>query len=291
MKSTLLWFALSFSLIIPLVTNAEDRRMPGGSWYFRSDTISSTKQWDIEWEELNLAIHQRAEWNHAKSMALRAFLYEYCKEQSEAYLQTHWIQEKKLTPYNKYIYFQTQLYQYMQPTVAKLRVVLDDRWISFPTVLAHLQSQDEDILYFYRTLPQRYDDAVLEDTVDEITQWLRRFYAANNAYPQTLTDLITYKFITPDVKRSSKKILYRADNVPVIMPVFLQTPTVYNAQTSSYVLAYVVQHLFNSMYETVDIPSMRVALLSYDIATRRKIQKTPSRRMWNGVWWKLILSP
>ncbi|MBP6085805.1 hypothetical protein KA478_01140 [Patescibacteria group bacterium] len=60
-------------------------------------------------------------------MALRAYLYEYCKEQSEAYLQAHGIQEKKLTPYNKYIYFQTQLYQYMQPTVAKLRVVLDDR--------------------------------------------------------------------------------------------------------------------------------------------------------------------
>lgn len=61
MKSILLWFALSFSLITPLVTNAEDRRMPGGSWYFRTDTISSTKQWDIERERLNLAIHQRAE--------------------------------------------------------------------------------------------------------------------------------------------------------------------------------------------------------------------------------------
>jgi hypothetical protein len=144
--------------------------MPGGSWYFRSDTISSTKQRDAQREDLNVAIHQRAGGNHAKSMAIRAFLYEYCSEQAQEYLQTHGIQEKKLTAYNKYTYFQTQLYQYMQPTVTKLRVVLHDRDISFPTVLSHLQSQDEDILYFYRTLPQRYNDMALADTVGVLTQ-------------------------------------------------------------------------------------------------------------------------
>jgi hypothetical protein len=170
MKNISLLLIVSFSFIAPVVVNAEDRRMPGGSAYFRFDTITSTKQRDRQREQLHLAIHQRAEGNHAKSMAIRAFLYEYCSEKAQEYLQINGVQEKKITPYNKYTYFQTQLYQYMQPTVAKVRVVLDDRDISFPTVLSHLQSQDENILYFYRTLPQRYNDVVLKDTVQVLTQ-------------------------------------------------------------------------------------------------------------------------
>jgi hypothetical protein len=94
-------------------------------------------------------------------MALRAYLYEYCGEKARAAMKAENIDNTKtLQRYQFYTYLQTQLYQDLQPTVSKLRVVLQDDAISFPIVLQHLQSDDEDILYYYTTIPQRYIDAV-----------------------------------------------------------------------------------------------------------------------------------
>jgi hypothetical protein len=124
-----------------------------------------TKQRDAQREYLNGFIHTLANQDHAKSMALRAYLYEYCGQKARENLDYQEILGKKITPYSHYLYFQTQLYQSLQPTVTKLRTVMSDRTVSFHTVLEHLQSQDDTILYFYRTLPQRYNDKIAEETV------------------------------------------------------------------------------------------------------------------------------
>ena len=62
--------------------------------------------------------------------------------------------------YQQYTYLQTQLYQSLQPTVQKIRVIMDDKNISFPIILSHLQSNDQELLYYYGTIPQRYVDTV-----------------------------------------------------------------------------------------------------------------------------------
>jgi hypothetical protein len=59
----------------------------------------------------------------------------------------------------------------------------------------------------------------------------------------------------------------------------LRPPRIYVPLMPSYIIAYVVQHPFNSVYETLDVASMRVALLSYNMSTREHIQKTPSLKI------------
>lgn len=86
-RNSILVIFLCVSYILPLGnTFAEDRRMPGHSVYFRSDTLYLIKQRDKQRAYLNDMINTVADWDHAKSMALRAYLYQYCGQKAKEYL-------------------------------------------------------------------------------------------------------------------------------------------------------------------------------------------------------------
>ena len=172
---------------------------------------------------------------------------------------------------------QTQLYQYLQPTVTKVRVVLDDPTISFQTIVAHLQSTDPDILYFYRTLPERYNDVLMKHVIDDLQLALHRFYIANNFYPSSLEDLVLYNFLSSDIE-IPENILYIADNIsPIISIVPRPIPWLYIPTISSYIIAYPLEHTANIQYYTRTIKDMIVKLHTYDFMYRITIKKTPAQ--------------
>jgi hypothetical protein len=141
---------------------------------------------------LNFAIHEQARGDHAKSLALRAYLYEYCGKKAQDIFTTQGVQIKKIAPYDTYIFLQTQLYQYLQPTVIKARAVLRMPQLSFINVIQQLQTQDPDILYFYNTLPQRYNDIDALEMMSTLQNALLSYKNANNIYPASLFDLFDY---------------------------------------------------------------------------------------------------
>lgn len=272
------------------ITHAEDRRMPWQSVYFRWDTLSYMKHWDAQREYLNGVIHTIANWDHAKSMALRAYLYEYCGQKARENLDYQEILGKKITPYSHYLYFQTQLYQSLQPTVTKLRTVINDPHISFYTVLEHLQSDDESMLYFYRTLPHRYNDILAEQTVWELQAALRRYYAANESYPLTLTDLITYKFLSKDIQFPENTILYRAFNAPKVEHIVYYPPTLPSTYPSTYVLVYHVEHTPNMMFTTQDVKSLRLRISTFSLPSWKNMI-TKKASVWSDatIGWKIVM--
>lgn len=286
LKSILVF--LNFLMLLPFATFAQSRWMPGGSVYFSAQTIRTTQQRDQAREKLNLSIHQIAHWDHAKSMAIRAYLYQYCWEQARKYMQESNIDWKWLKVYQQYTYLQTQLYQSLQPTVQKIRVIMDDKNISFPIILSHLQSNDPTLLYYYGTIPQRYVDTVFFADVEIVRDWLRRYKTANDSYPISLSDLITYKFIPSDVMLSSKKIIYRAYNLPDIVPYVTLPPQKYILVEPMYVLLYQAQFKDNIEYiSTLD--ALRNKVRTYDFSTRAKIKKTPLQFNGEGAWWKVTI--
>lgn len=273
-------------MFFPFAIFAESRWMPWWSVYFTTQTINSTQQWDKMWDKLNGSIHQLAKWNHAKSMAIRAFLYEYCWEQARLYMQDTDIDGRWLKVYQQYNFLQTQLYQSLQPTVQKIRVILDDKNISFPIILSHLQSNDGYLLYFYGTIPQRYIDTVFFADMDEVRTWLRRYKTANDSYPITLSELILYKYIPSSISLSTKKIIYRAYNLPDIILYKKYPPHIFKALEPTYILLYQAQFADNIEYVST-IETLRNKVRTYDFETRISIKKTPSHTIWKGVWWKI----
>lgn len=145
--------------------------------------------------------------------------------------------------------------------------MLDDKLISFPIVLAHLQSKDPYLHYFYSTLPQRYNDKIIQDTVDAIQVALRRYYVANDQYPVSLTDLITYKFLPKDTVFPKNTILYRAYNVPKLVPITVYPPRQVKPQKSTYVLVFHVEHSPNIMFTTRDITSLRLRINTFALSS------------------------
>lgn len=277
---------LSLHSVFASVVFAESRRMPGWSAYFSAQTIRTTQQRDAMYDKLNGEIHQQAHWDHATDMAIRAYLYEYCGEQARKYMKDANIDWRWINVYQQYTYLQTQLYQSLQPTVQKVRVTMDDKDISFPIVLSHLQSDDKDILYYYWTLPQRYVDTVFFSDIEIVREWLHRYEVANEKYPITLTDLITYKYIPETVMLSNKKIIYRSYNLPDIVQYFYITPKKPRPIEPTYVLLYQAQYRTNIEY-TDTLDAIRKKILTYDFSTRVSIKKTPHQYEWQGVWWKI----
>lgn len=260
--------------------------MPWWSVYFSSETIRTTQQRDKMREWLNLSIHKLANGNHAKSMAIRAYLYEYCWEQARKYMQESDIDWRGLKMYQQYTYIQTQLYQSLQPTVQKVRVIMNDKDISFPIILSHLQSNDPVLLYYYGTVPKRYVDTVFFADIELVREWLRRYKTANDAYPVSLSDLITYRFIPENVMLSNKKIIYRAYNLSDIITYTKLPPKKLTLIEPTYILMYQAQYKTNIEYiDTLE--TLRNKVRTFDFSTRMKIKKTPLQYNWEGVWWKL----
>jgi hypothetical protein len=260
--------------------------MPGWSVYFGWQTLRTTKQWDSIWESVNLWVHQLANGDHAKSMTIRAYLYTYCGDQARVYMKDSNIEWKWVQTYQLYTYLQTQLYQSLQPTVQKLRVIMNDENISFPIILSHLQSNDSELLYYYWTIPERYIDTTFFADIAIIHNWLRRYKTANNTYPISLSDVITYKFVPSSIMLSNKKIVYRAYTVPDIEEFVYITPKRYDIREPSYVLIYQAQYKINIEYKwTLD--SLRNKVRTYDYETRLHIKKTPLQSIWKDVWWRV----
>ena len=276
----------NFYVFTSPVTFAESRRLPGWSAYFSAQTIRTTHQRDAIRVKINLSIHQLANGNHAKSMAIRAYLYQYCWEQARKYMQESDIDWRWLKAYQQYTYLQTQLYQYLQPTVQKIRVIMNDKDISFPIVLSHLQSNDTNLLYYYWTIPQRYIDTVFFTDIAIVSEWLRRYKTANDTYPVSLLDLITYKFISSNVSLSNKKIIYRAYNIPDITIYSKLPPQKYILLQPWYIMLYQAQYKNNIEYiDTLE--AVRNKVRTYDFWTRAKIKKIPFQDAWRGIWWKI----
>lgn len=110
--------------IAPVYSYAQQRWRPGGSQYFSSTVQKQLQKRDIMRETLYQEIQKHASGDHAKDLALRAYLYEYCGEKAQEILNENGIQLKKTTSYDIYNFLQTQLYQSLQPTVTKARLVL-----------------------------------------------------------------------------------------------------------------------------------------------------------------------
>jgi hypothetical protein len=100
---------------------------------------------------------------------------------------------------------------------------------------------------------------------------LRRYFAANEKYPLTLTDLITYKFLSPDVTFPENTLLYRAFNTPIVEPLVYYPPRLPLIYKSTYVLIYRIEHPSNVMFTTQDIKSLRLRINTFSLPSWENI--------------------
>jgi hypothetical protein len=141
--------------------SAEYRYRPGGTAYFRGEVTQRMVQRDRIWDRIDSEIHIKAGGDHAQGLILRLAMYEYCRAQAQHILDTQGMQMKKTSTYDEYVYVSTMLYESLQPTITKVRAVLDDPTVTFATIQSHLESDSSQVQYFYKTLAARYDDAIV----------------------------------------------------------------------------------------------------------------------------------
>jgi hypothetical protein len=173
------------------------------------------------------------------------------------------------------VFVQTRLYEDLQPTISKVRAVLDDQNVTFATIQAHLQSNDPDIQYFYQTLAARYDDAQLLAPLPSIQSALQAYYLANHQYPATLYDLIESRFIKREALRGEKSLIYTPHNHPYISQIALDVVQTYTPAIARYVLVAPVSHLPHANISTRNEENMELMTRTSSLSSRTKQKKTP----------------
>ena len=248
---------------------AADMRRPWGSLYFRGDIKKTMQYRDMRRQIVDTHIATIAWWNHSKNLALRASMYEYCRNQAHALLSEWDLQAKTMEQYNTYVFLQTMLYQDFQTVVEQVRFVLQDDSVTLDTILYDVQSTDPTIQYFYNTLPQRYNDMRNMKVIEVLQIWLQKFFAANLRYPETIDELIEYRFIAKrDIPTISglENISYVPHNYPYIAAVLPSSilTQAYDLKQSRYILALPVEHFPNTQVLTRDQNSMKIMMRTYD---------------------------
>lgn len=196
-------------------------------------------------------------------------MYEYCRAQAQHILDTQGMQMKKTSAYDDYIYVSTMLYESLQPTITKVRAVLDDPNVTFATIQAHLESDDAQIQYFYSSLAARYDDALLLQHMPALQVGLHNFFLANNRYPESLDELVETRFAKARDIANLDKSIYVAHNIPPIMQITVNAIMPYTPQESWYVLLAPMQHLPHAMVWSRDRKSMEIMARTFDMKSRQ----------------------
>lgn len=273
------------------ITYAEYRYWPGGTAYFRGDVTQRMVQRDRMWDRIDDEIHIKAGGNHAKWLVLRLAMYEYCRDQAQHILDTQGMQMKKTSAYDDYIYVSTMLYESLQPTITKVRAVLDDPNVTFATIQAHLESDDSQVHYFYSTLSARYDDALLLQHMPALQAGLHSFFLANNRYPESLDELVETRFVKKSDITGLEKSVYVAHNIPPVMQVITNAVMPYTPQESWYVLLAPMLHLPHALVWSRDRKSMEITSRTFDMKSRQELQKNPPSVVgeW-GIYWHMIAS-
>lgn len=270
---------------------AESRYWPGGSIYFRGEVTQRMNVRDAMREKVNDAIHIKAAGDHGKWLILRLVMYQYCLDQAQYILNTEWMQMKKPWVYDDYVFLSTKLYESLQPTITKVRAVLDDSNVVFDTVQAHLESSDPDVLYFYSTLAARYEDKLILQHMPTVQQWLHAFFLANNRYPISIEEALESRFVKKDQIAHMDDVIYHAYNVPSVMQISLHAVMPYKIQESRYVMLAPVDHLPHADLRSRDSDSMQLMARTFDQKSRKNLQKNPPTVVGDrGVYWHVVSS-
>lgn len=243
---------------------------------------------DMRRQIVDTHIDTIAGWNHSKNLALRASMYEYCRNQAHALLIDWDLQAKTMEQYNTYVFLQTMLYQDLQSVVDQVRFVLQDDSVTLDTILYDVQSTDPTIQYFYNTLPQRYNDMHSMKVIEILQVWLQKFFAVNMRYPETIDELIEYRFIAkrdiPAVN-ALEDIFYVPHNYPYIAPVLPSSvlTSAYDLKQSRYIIVLPVAHISNAQIFTRDQNSMKIMMRTYDYTNRQ--QKLSGQKFSGDIGW------
>ncbi len=230
---------------------------------------------------------------YAKNMALRAAMYEYCRDQAQELLRAWNLEATKTTQYNTYVYLQTKLYQDIQVVTSYARAVLQDETISIDTIIQDLKSTDPVIYYFYNTLPQRYNDLTNIHGMILVQTWMQKYFGANMRYPESIDELIENRFIyrqdISTLKVIKDNIYFVPHNYPYIAPIYPSSvlAKAYELKQSWYILAIQVDHVPNANFFTRDENSMMIMMRTTDFIWRQ--QKISGKQRSGEIWWRVVI--
>ncbi len=118
---------------------------------------------------------------------------------------------------------------------------------------------------------------------------MKKFFAANLRYPETIDELMEYRFIAkrdiPLVTALEETIQYVPHNSPYIAPVLPSSilTQAYDLKQSRYIISLPVAHIPNAQIFTRDENTMKIMMRTYDYIARQ--QKLSGEKFSSNVGW------